>query len=83
MRVLVTGANGFVGATLCGHLLESGIEVRGTVRESKACAARSVNSEWESCATGDITEFQGWRRILCGVDVVIHAAARAHVLRDR
>jgi len=83
MRVLVTGANGFVGATLCGHLLESGVEVRGTVRESKDCAAKSVNRAWESCATGDINEFQGWPQVLCGVDVVIHAAARAHVMRDR
>ncbi|MBN1810889.1 MAG: NAD-dependent epimerase/dehydratase family protein, partial [Anaerolineae bacterium] len=34
MRVLVTGANGFVGATLCRKLVERGDSVRGLVRRT-------------------------------------------------
>ena len=31
-RVCITGANGFVGSNLCGHLLASGCDVHGLVR---------------------------------------------------
>ena len=64
MRVLVTGASGFVGASLCRQLSELGVDVLATVRgECKA--------EWHSCVTGDMTQFQGWRRVLAGVNVVV------------
>ena len=32
MKVLVTGANGFIGRALCRHLVAEGISVRGLVR---------------------------------------------------
>lgn len=34
MRILVTGANGFIGSAVCGAALQAGHEVHGTVRAS-------------------------------------------------
>ncbi len=76
MRVLVTGANGFVGRVLCTALTQHGYVVRGAVRSSAA-------STQASCvAVGEITEQTDWSVALTDVDVVIHLAARAHVMRD-
>jgi UDP-4-keto-D-QuiNAc 4-reductase len=82
-HILVTGANGFVGAALCQHLVESGLKVRAAVRNLESDALRKqANAGWETCAIGDIAHFQGWKPLMTGVDVVIHTAARVHVMRD-
>src|SRR4051812_13419874 len=77
-RILVTGANGFVGRVLCEALTRSGHEVRGAVRADTnaelACA--------ELVAVGDICADTDWSPALDGIDTVIHLAARAHVLND-
>src|SRR5262252_1183278 len=76
-RVLVTGATGFIGSTLCEQLAAAGYAVRAALRNDRAvsdCIAEKV-------ITGDIASADlGWA--LEGVDAVIHAAARAHVLHD-
>lgn len=78
MRVLVTGANGFVGRVLCETLTRSGHRVRAAVRgDANAALACS-----DLVAIGDISANTDWTRALDGIDTVIHAAARAHVLND-
>lgn len=81
MRVLVTGASGFVGSPLCRHLSQSGINVRAVVRNPSIPVVPPA--EWETFVLGEINESTDWRQALTGVDVVIHAAARVHVMRDR
>jgi nucleoside-diphosphate-sugar epimerase len=76
-RVLVTGANGFVGHHLCGLLRSTGFLVRGAVRVGKAAHAAT-----ESAAVSDIDGDTSWVDALQGVDLVVHCAARVHVLRD-
>lgn len=78
MRVLVTGANGFVGQTLCRQLLQDGKhEVVGAVRgEVKSVAGITLR------VVGDIDSHTPWRHALDGMDVVVHLAGRAHVMRD-
>ncbi len=77
-RILVTGANGFVGRVLCETLTLAGHTVRAAVRADRntnlACA--------DIVAIGDIGADTDWTRALDGIDSVIHAAARAHVLHD-
>jgi nucleoside-diphosphate-sugar epimerase len=75
MRVLVTGASGFVGRALCAHLREHGLSVRGALRRPDPAAADAV-------AVGDIGPDTDWRAALDGVDAVAHLAARVHRLRD-
>jgi nucleoside-diphosphate-sugar epimerase len=75
-RVLVTGATGFVGHVLCETLTRAGFTVRAAVRTPRALVAGIA----ESVAVGDIGAATDWEAALLGVDCVIHAAARAHVL---
>ena len=77
-RVLVTGATGFVGRTLCARLAESGYLVRAALRAVRplpTCIAESV-------LTGSVGAATDWGPALQGVDLVVHAAALTHVLRQ-
>ena len=77
-RALVTGANGFVGAAVCRHLLARGWAVRGSVRQRDAALPSGV----EAVVTGAIDANSDWTRALEGSDAVVHCAARVHVHRD-
>lgn len=76
-RVLVTGATGFVGHTLCRTLTESGYLVRAAVRRTSAGAFG------EQVLVGDIGRSTDWTEALRDVDAVVHAAARAHIMNAR
>lgn len=65
MRVLVTGAAGFVGQALVPVLRARGHEVVALDRAS----------------TGDLAAFTGWPAQLAGSDAVVHLAALAHSRR--
>lgn len=80
MRVLVTGANGFVGTHLSRMLLEHGCSVRGAVRSLKGL--ERLDSSVEGHVVGAIDAKTNWGKVLEGVDVVVHLAARVHVLHD-
>lgn len=62
MRIVVTGATGFIGRALCPVLAARGHEVVALERG----------------ATGDLTTFADWSRVLAGADAVVHLAAIAH-----
>lgn len=76
---LVTGANGFVGRALCAELVHRDMQVRGAVRVS----ANSVGLPFECVAVGNIGAETNWVEALNGIDVVVHLAARVHVMRER
>ena len=78
MKVLVTGAGGFVGRALCEELLRRGIHVTAAVR-----APNEFSSATETAAVGAIDGATDWTGPLHGVDVVIHLAARVHVVKDK
>ncbi|HVL59100.1 MAG TPA: SDR family oxidoreductase [Burkholderiaceae bacterium] len=77
MKVLVTGANGFVGQALLPALLRAGHSVRAAVRVPGRCG-----SPIDEVAVGDLSEATDWRAAVDGTDCVIHLAARVHVMRD-
>jgi nucleoside-diphosphate-sugar epimerase len=78
-RVLITGANGFVGRALVHRLRLEGYWVRGAVRHMGDNLP--LAPEW--IAVGDIGWRTDWSAALSGIDVVIHLAARVHLLKDR
>jgi len=75
--VLVTGAKGFVGLPLSTALVDLGYQVRGTVRD-----AFQANDSQETLAVGDINGDTVWTEALVDVSVVIHLAARVHVMNE-
>lgn len=77
MRFLVTGANGFVGQYLCAELLRQGQTVRAAVR-----SASPPIDGIEVAVVGAIDGEINWSDALRDVDVVIHLAARVHVMKD-
>jgi len=77
MKILVTGANGFVGRLLCAELLRQGYTVRSAVR-----SANVKFDDYEREIVGDINGETNWKSALGGMDVVVHLAARVHVMRD-
>ena len=78
-RILVTGANGFVGRQLCRSLSQKGFLVKGAVRQT----AIAPSEEMEYIPVGDIGPDTDWTEALQGVDLVVHLAGRAHIRRDR
>lgn len=78
MKILVTGASGFVGSALITKLAQSPeYSVRAAVRKS-TCARSGV----EYKVVPELSEKAKWVEALEGVNVVVHLAARVHVLRD-
>lgn len=73
-RVLVTGANGFVGRFLCADLQQNGYLVTGAVR-------RAVSSEGEVRGPA-LAADSDWSGLLAGQDLVVHTAARVHVMHE-
>ena len=78
MRVLVTGATGFVGCHLIPALLQRGYEVRCLVR-SREKAKDLLNKYNVDIVIGDVTEPESLSGISDGIDYVIHLAAMGHV----
>lgn len=78
-KVIVTGANGFIGRNLCAFLKEKGYIVRAAVRSN----VHNVSGVDEYVQVGDINESTDWRRALQGVDFVVHLAGRAHVMDEQ
>ena len=77
LHVLVTGANGFVGRAVCAQALARGMTGRGAVRSPCVLPAGAECQVLEGLA-----EQSDWRAALAGIAVVVHAAARVHVMAD-
>jgi nucleoside-diphosphate-sugar epimerase len=73
--VLVTGSTGFVGHVLADELANSFL-VRRVVRNAAGHA-----SVPDQVVVPDLVDREAVRRALAGVETVVHAAGRAHVMR--
>lgn len=76
-RLVVTGANGFVGRALCAGAVARDSTVRGITRFT--C---DLPCGCENFVVGNMDERTDWRGALEGSKVVIHLAARVHVMAD-
>ena len=78
-KVLITGINGFVGKALGDELVTKGFNVNGAVRTSVSVDFPGTITKF---VIKDIDSKTDWEKALEGVDVVIHLAARAHIMKD-
>ena len=79
MRVLVTGATGFVGRPVLAALCGAGHEVRATVRRPPRVP---LPAGIDVVPAPDLGETGDWRTIFDGVDAIVHLAGIAHVGAD-
>jgi len=78
-RILVTGANGFIGRNLCSFLKEKGYFIRAAVRNN----SRDISGVREYVQISDIDRSTDWREAVKDIDCVVHLAGRAHVTDKR
>lgn len=71
-KILITGANGFVGSALVRLMVARGLDVLPVVRTAP------LESAPTSVGIGDMLDFDGWESLMSGVDVVVHLAAKVH-----
>lgn len=79
MRVLVSGASGFVGRHLCRELIRKGTIVRGVSRSEGVALEQGT----ELVVLPDITDRRAVKSAMAGVTAVVHLAARVHVMHER
>jgi len=80
MRILVTGAGGFVGCALVKRLTDSGLSVIAAARHPPALPFPIGT---ETRIIGDLTDRSAdWENACAGADAVVHLAGRAHVMDD-
>ncbi len=77
--VLVTGATGFVGGHLLPPLVEHPYKLKIALRSSPTLP---MASGAELIQVGDIHALTHWQDALVDVDMVIHLASRAHILKE-
>lgn len=73
MKVLITGASGFVGQAVAKALSLNGHEIVRTVRKKQI----------DALTVGDIGPETNWEEALNKCGVVIHLAARVHVMNEK
>lgn len=79
MRVLLTGASGFVGRAVQARLLQDGqYDLRSAMRVLPAAATGSC----QFCLAPELGPDADWLPALAGVDAVVHCAARVHVMNE-
>jgi len=79
MNFLVTGANGFIGHTLCSTLAKKGHAIRGAFRSPENCI--EYKNYVDCVAVGDIGPDTDWTQALSGIDIIVHLVAKVHVLQ--
>ncbi len=70
MRILVTGASGWIGSASVSELLSAGHEVLGLARSDAAAA--TISSLGADPVAGSLEDLKGLRRITARVEGVVH-----------
>ena len=74
MRILVTGAYGFIGSHIVTGLRSAGHEVVGCGRDTALGLRLHPDIEWIACDFVRDTSVESWRSRVAGIDAVINCA---------
>jgi len=72
VKIIVTGASGFIGTTVCRRIISDGQDVLPVYR----------NDRHSGLAIGNIDGSTDWHHSLSNITHVIHTAARVHVMKE-
>jgi len=78
VKILLTGATGFVGQRLTTELLEKKYSIVASVRKQSTNLPENIRQD----IVGDLSQNTEWGEALHNIDVVIHAASRVHVMKE-
>ena len=79
-KILITGATGFIGRSVCQILREKNHTLTGVSRN------KELRSGPQNIPLYYLPEFSGnmdWSKAVAGADAIVHLAARVHQMRDR
>ena len=77
MKVLITGANGFIGSHICDELIKNKYKVIGLVR--KTSNIRYLKNKSVELRYGEITKKETLKGLFKDIDVVVHSAATVEI----
>lgn len=75
-KVLVTGAGGFIGFSLCRYLVAHECEVFAVLRDVRQL--HNLGSKLTPIVIDDLCEVYDWHNLLTGIDAVLHLAGYVH-----
>lgn len=78
MRALITGASGFVGSQLVSKIRCSGLKIQA--RSAWRLQPKKLDDDY--AVVGKIGPLTDWTNALSGIDIVIHLAARVHMMEE-
>ncbi len=75
-KILVTGAGGFIGFSLCRHLVARGCIVYAVLRDARQL--HELGGQVIPVVVNDLCKVYDWQGMLTGIDAVVHLAGYVH-----
>ena len=80
LKLLITGASGFVGRAMSVQAVKCGMQVRGTILAHET--AQLINPGFEAVVVEPLGPSANWEHAVTDIDTVVHLAARVHVMKE-
>jgi nucleoside-diphosphate-sugar epimerase len=82
MNIGVTGASGFIGSSLCAHLLENHHNLKCSVRDIKKFTLQKKDN-LKIVVAGNIHQENNWLEFLSGIECIIHCANLTKTIKKK
>jgi nucleoside-diphosphate-sugar epimerase len=82
MNIGVTGASGFIGSSLCAHLLENHHNLKCSVRDLKKSTLQKKDN-LKIVVDGNIHQKNDWLEFLSGTECIIHCANLTRTIKKK
>ena len=80
-KILVTGADGFIGQSLCNELVKRNKKVHGIVRNLSPL--KNYNKNIKYIPVGNINHQTNWEHLLSDIDCIVHCAGITQVMKKK